>query len=115
MDHLTHTKGGLEQRILCLLASEKHVDAADLDVTLLGRVVIVDGYVENQSEADRVLRIASRIAGKGYVKDQYCGPGATMQRLLQLDVDVVHGGHGSRFGKARLHEIARTYLASKGC
>lgn len=39
---------------------------------------------------------------------------ATMQRLSQLDVDVVHGGHGLRFGKARLHEIARTYLLSKG-
>ena len=38
----------------------------------------------------------------------------TMERLLQLDVRTVHGGHGVTFGKARLQEIARTYLVSKG-
>jgi glyoxylase-like metal-dependent hydrolase (beta-lactamase superfamily II) len=40
---------------------------------------------------------------------------ATMQRLLQLDVLAVHGGHGTSFGRARLREIATAYLASKGC
>lgn len=39
---------------------------------------------------------------------------ATMERLLQLDLKVVHGGHGARFGSARLQEIAKTYLISKG-
>jgi glyoxylase-like metal-dependent hydrolase (beta-lactamase superfamily II) len=37
----------------------------------------------------------------------------TMERLLQVDVHTVHGGHGARFGKARLQEIARTYLVSR--
>lgn len=37
----------------------------------------------------------------------------TMRRLAELDVDVAHGGHGEKFGKARLHEIAMGYLASK--
>lgn len=37
----------------------------------------------------------------------------TMERLLQLDVSTVHGGHGARFGKGRLQEIANTYLVSK--
>lgn len=37
----------------------------------------------------------------------------TMERLSNLDVDVVHGGHGLMFGRGRLWEIAVNYLASK--
>ena len=37
----------------------------------------------------------------------YC---ATMQRLMDLPVDVVHGGHDPSFGRDRLREIARDYL-----
>ena len=37
----------------------------------------------------------------------------TMTRLSELNVDIVHGGHGVMFGKDRLHEIAARYLASK--
>ena len=35
---------------------------------------------------------------------------ATMRRLIDLPVRVVHGGHGESFGEARLKEIARDYL-----
>lgn len=35
---------------------------------------------------------------------------ATMQRLLTLDVSIVHGGHGESFGQARMREIAQDYL-----
>lgn len=34
----------------------------------------------------------------------------TMARILDLDVDLVHGGHGTAFGQARMREIARAYL-----
>lgn len=37
----------------------------------------------------------------------YC---TTMKRLLELPVDVVHGGHDPSFGRDRLREIAREYL-----
>jgi glyoxylase-like metal-dependent hydrolase (beta-lactamase superfamily II) len=37
----------------------------------------------------------------------------TMTRLSELDVDIVHGGHGVMLDKDRLHEIAVRYLASK--
>lgn len=37
----------------------------------------------------------------------------TMKRLSQLDVGIVHGGHGLRFGRDRLRKIATSYLASK--
>jgi len=36
---------------------------------------------------------------------------ATMERLLRLPVQVVHGGHDGSFGAERLAEIARAYLA----
>jgi glyoxylase-like metal-dependent hydrolase (beta-lactamase superfamily II) len=35
---------------------------------------------------------------------------ATMTRLLDLPVSVVHGGHGPSFGQQRMREIARYYL-----
>lgn len=41
--------------------------------------------------------------------DDYC---STMERLLTLPVTVVHGGHDPSFGRDRLHEIARDYLAT---
>jgi glyoxylase-like metal-dependent hydrolase (beta-lactamase superfamily II) len=40
----------------------------------------------------------------------YC---ATMERFLELPVDVVHGGHDPSFGRDRLYEIARDYLARR--
>ena len=38
----------------------------------------------------------------------------TMARLSQLDVAMVHGGHGAAFGKERMNEISNLYLASSG-
>ena len=35
----------------------------------------------------------------------------TLRRLLALDVAIVHAGHDPSFGKERLREIARAYLA----
>jgi len=39
--------------------------------------------------------------------EQYC---TTMERLRTLPVSIVHAGHEASFGRARLHEIATTYL-----
>lgn len=47
--------------------------------------------------------------GIGCDIDQYV---ATMRRLRELPVDVVHGGHEPSFGRARLVEICDAYL---GC
>jgi glyoxylase-like metal-dependent hydrolase (beta-lactamase superfamily II) len=38
---------------------------------------------------------------------QYC---TTMERLLELPVNVVHGGHDPSFGRDRLRELATAYL-----
>ena len=37
----------------------------------------------------------------------------TMERLLELPVEVVHGGHVNSFGRARLREIATAYLEGR--
>jgi glyoxylase-like metal-dependent hydrolase (beta-lactamase superfamily II) len=38
----------------------------------------------------------------------------TMERLRELPVEVVHGGHDPSFGRDRLYEIAESYLARRG-
>lgn len=38
----------------------------------------------------------------------------TMERLGELPVNVVHGGHDESFGRERLREIARDYLRTRG-
>ncbi len=38
----------------------------------------------------------------------------TMERLLQLEADVVYPGHGGPFGRETLHDIARDYLRRAG-
>lgn len=43
--------------------------------------------------------------------DRYC---QTMERLLELPVTVVHGGHDPSFGRDRLRELAGAYLQSRG-
>jgi glyoxylase-like metal-dependent hydrolase (beta-lactamase superfamily II) len=39
---------------------------------------------------------------------------ASMRRLLELDVDAAHPGHGPSFDGARLRELAREYVARRG-
>ncbi|MBA2946739.1 MBL fold metallo-hydrolase [Streptomyces himalayensis] len=38
----------------------------------------------------------------------------TMRRLLELDVDTIMAGHGERFGRERLVELAERYLCRVG-
>jgi glyoxylase-like metal-dependent hydrolase (beta-lactamase superfamily II) len=42
--------------------------------------------------------------------EDYC---RTMERLLELPVKVVHAGHDPSFGRARLQELAKNYLAAR--
>ncbi|MEV0565955.1 hypothetical protein [Dactylosporangium sp. NPDC050588] len=39
----------------------------------------------------------------------------SMQFLADLDVSVVHPGHGHSFDRTRLHQLAQAYLASRAC
>jgi glyoxylase-like metal-dependent hydrolase (beta-lactamase superfamily II) len=38
----------------------------------------------------------------------------SLQRLKELPISTVHGGHFDSFGKQRMHEIIERYLAGKG-
>ena len=38
----------------------------------------------------------------------------SLQRLRELDVETVHGGHYGSFGRKRMLEIIDDYLAGKG-
>lgn len=61
--------------------------------TLFSGDAIYDGPLLDQLEGSNVA--------------DYC---ATMERLIDLPVDIVHGGHDPSFGRDRLQEIARGYL-----
>lgn len=37
----------------------------------------------------------------------------TMRRIAELEVRIVHGGHGESFDQARMREIARAYIDAK--
>jgi glyoxylase-like metal-dependent hydrolase (beta-lactamase superfamily II) len=38
----------------------------------------------------------------------------SLQRLKELPISTVHGGHFGSFGKQRMHEIIERYLAGEG-
>ena len=38
---------------------------------------------------------------------------ASMRRLLDLPVRIVHGGHDDSFGRERLHELIDQYVAKR--
>jgi len=64
--------------------------------TLFSGDAVYDGPLLDQLEGSNVA--------------DYC---VTMERLLGLPVDVVHGGHDPSFGRERLREIARAYLDAR--
>jgi glyoxylase-like metal-dependent hydrolase (beta-lactamase superfamily II) len=70
-------------------------------------------------EARRGLLFSGDAVYDGPLLDQLPGSNVaayarTMRRLLELPVDVVHAGHDPSFGRERLRELARGYLAKLG-
>lgn len=70
-------------------------------------------------EAGRGLLFSGDAVYDGPLLDQLPGSdiaayARTMRRLLELPVDVVHAGHDPSFGRERLRELARGYLAKLG-
>jgi glyoxylase-like metal-dependent hydrolase (beta-lactamase superfamily II) len=68
-------------------------------------------------EAATGILFSGDAAYDGPLLDQLAGSDvddyvATMRRLRELPVTVVHGGHEASFGRARLVEICDTYLAA---
>lgn len=101
-----------------ILAENDVIDSGDARYTVLHLPGHSPGSIGLLDEKTGVFFSGDAIYQGGLVDDL---PGcdveaykATMERLRRLDVRVVHGGHGSSFGQARMREIAETYLASKG-
>lgn len=65
-------------------------------------------------ERDGMLFAGDAIYDAQLIDDMWCSDRqdyrATMRRLLNLPVRIVHGGHGESFGRERMKEIARVYL-----
>ncbi len=65
-------------------------------------------------EQDGTLFSGDAIYDDTLIDDMWCSDRAayraTMARLLQLPVSVVHGGHGESFDGARMRDIAKAYM-----
>ena len=72
------------------------------------------GCIGLYDERDGLLFSGDAVYDDTLIDDMWCSDRddyrATMRRLLDLPVRIVHGGHGKSFGDARLKEVAREYL-----
>ena len=72
------------------------------------------GCIGFYDERDGLLFSGDAVYDNTLIDDMWCSDRddyrATMSRLLDLPVRIVHGGHGESFGEPRLKEIAREYL-----
>jgi glyoxylase-like metal-dependent hydrolase (beta-lactamase superfamily II) len=103
---------------LTTLLAENHViDIGDASYTVLhlpghspGSIGLLDQKTGTFFSGDAIYEGGLVDDLPGCDVEAYKG---TMVRLSELDVDVVHGGHGVRFGRDWMREIAMSYLASK--
>ncbi len=72
------------------------------------------GCIGLYDERDGLLFSGDAVYDDTLIDDMWCSDGddyrATMRRLMDIPVRIVHGGHGDPFGAARLKEIAQDYI-----
>ncbi len=90
------------------------IDTGDRSFTVLSLPGHSFGCIGLYDERDGLLFSGDAVYDDTLIDDMWCSNRddyrATMRRLLDLPVRIVHGGHGESFGEARLREIAREYL-----
>lgn len=98
-----------------ILDEGDRVDTGDRSFTVLHLPGHSLGCIGLLDERDGVLFSGDAVYDDELLDDMWCSNRddyrATMRRLMDLSVRIVHGGHGESFGEARLKEIAREYLA----
>lgn len=90
------------------------IDLGDRRFTVLGLPGHSYGSIGLFDERDGTLFSGDAVYDGGLIDDMWCSDRsdyrATMRRLLDMPVTIVHGGHGGSFGRRRLCEIALDYL-----
>ena len=97
-----------------ILDEGDRIDTGDRSFTVLHLPGHSFGSIGLFDERDGLLFSGDAIYDDDLIDDMWCSNRddyrATMRRLLDLSVRIVHGGHGDSFGEARLNAIAREYL-----
>ncbi|MDQ2703679.1 MAG: MBL fold metallo-hydrolase, partial [Pseudomonadota bacterium] len=97
-----------------ILDEGDRIDTGDRSFTVLDLPGHSFGCIGLYDERDGLLFSGDAVYDDTLIDDMWCSDRddyrATMRKLLDLSLRIVHGGHGESFGEARLKEIARDYL-----
>lgn len=97
-----------------ILEEGDRIDTGDRSFTVLSLPGHSFGCIGLYDERNGLLFSGDAVYDDTLIDDMWCSNRddyrATMRRLLDLPVRIIHGGHGESFGEDRLKEIAREYL-----
>lgn len=97
-----------------MLAEGDRIETGDRLFTVLALPGHSFGCIGLYDERDGMLFSGDAIYEGGLIDDMWCSSReyyrATMRRLIELPVRIVHAGHGASLGEGQMREIAREYL-----